>query len=123
MTRLANIEKAGFFPSPPVVTDLIVTYLDAPHRGRALDPAAGEGVALLTLADKLDLEPFGIELHEGRAKKAQELVQQALARRLQVSRSAVLPHLPTRRILHDSYTGLITSRGGYNIYPLANLPP
>jgi len=115
MTRLANIEKAGFFPLPPVVTDLIVTHLTAPHRGRVLDPCTGEGAALLALADKLDLEPFGIELHEGRAKKAQELVQQGLARRLQASRSAVLPHLPTRRILHDSYTGLITSRGGYNL--------
>ncbi|MBP8000050.1 MAG: hypothetical protein KA314_14855 [Chloroflexi bacterium] len=115
MTRLANIEKAGYFPLPASVTDLILTYLTAPHRGRVLDPAAGEGVALLTLADKLDLEPFGIELHEGRAKKAQVLVQQGLARRLQASRSAVLPHLPTRRVLHDSYTGLITSRGGYNL--------
>ncbi|MBK9056000.1 MAG: class I SAM-dependent methyltransferase [Chloroflexi bacterium] len=86
-----------------------------PTAAASLIPAAGEGVALLTLADKLDLEPFGIELHEGRAKKAQELVQQGLARRLQASRSAVLPHLPTRRILHDSYTGLITSRGGYNL--------
>ncbi|MEI2607274.1 MAG: DUF6094 domain-containing protein [Candidatus Promineifilaceae bacterium] len=115
MTRLANIEKAGFFPLPPAVTDLIVTYLAAPHRGRVLDPCTGEGTALVTLADKLGLEPFGIELHEGRAKKAQELVQQWLTRRLQASRSAVLPHLPTRRVLHDSYMSLITPRGGYNL--------
>lgn len=115
MTRLANIEKAGFFPSPPVVTDLIVTYLAAPHRGRVLDPCAGEGVALLALADKLGLEPFCVELHEGRAKKAQELVQQWLVRRLQTSRTAVLPQLPSRRVLHDSYMNLITTKGGYNL--------
>ena len=45
MTRLANIEKAGFFPLPPVVTDLILTYLTAPHRGRVLAPCTSEGVA------------------------------------------------------------------------------
>lgn len=115
MTRLANIEKAGFFPLPPVVTDLIMTYLATPHRGRVLDPCTGEGVALLALADKLGLEPFGVELHEGRAKMAQELVQQWLVRRLQTSRTAVLPQLPSRRVLHDGYMNLITTKGGYNL--------
>ena len=115
MSRLANMEKAGYFPLPASVTDLILTYLTAPHRGRVLDPCAGEGVALLALADNLGLEPFGVELHEGRAKMAQELVQQWLVRRLQTSRTAVLPSLPSRRVLHDSYMNLITTKGGYNL--------
>lgn len=115
MTRLANIEKAGYFPLPASVTDLILTYLTAPHRGRVLDPCAGEGVALLALADNLGLEPFGVELHEGRAKKAQELVQQWLVRRLQTSRTTVLPQLPSCRVLHDGYMNLITTKGGYNL--------
>lgn len=43
MTRLANSAKAGYFPIPPAVTDLITTYITAPQNGRILDPCAGEG--------------------------------------------------------------------------------
>ncbi|MCI0395986.1 MAG: DUF6094 domain-containing protein [Chloroflexi bacterium] len=107
MTRLANIEKAGYFPLPPSVTELILTYITAPHGGRILDPAAGEGIALVTLAQKLDLEPFGVELHAGRAEAAREAVN-----RLVTSRATAGEH--TTRILHDSYLNLVTSRSGYN---------
>jgi tRNA1(Val) A37 N6-methylase TrmN6 len=74
MTRLANVENAGFFPIPPAVTDLILTHIAAPHGGRVLDPAAGEGVALATLAAGLGLDPFGVELHEERAKAARAAI-------------------------------------------------
>ncbi len=81
MTRLANIEKAGYYPLPPVITDLILTYIAVPvndiessQNGRPLDPCAGEGTALVALADKLGLEPYGVELHEERAEKAKTAV-------------------------------------------------
>ena len=79
MTRLANIEKAGYYPLPPVITDLILTYIAVPvndnlPNGRPLDPCAGEGTALVALADKLGLEPYGVELHEERAEKAKTAV-------------------------------------------------
>ncbi|MCP4416052.1 MAG: hypothetical protein GY805_05490, partial [Chloroflexi bacterium] len=73
MTRLANIEKAGYFPLPPSITDLILNHITAPHNslppqsacpregvgqnGRILDPCAGKGTALVTLAETLNLEP------------------------------------------------------------------
>lgn len=110
MTRLANAEKAGFFPIPPSVTNLILTHLTAPNGGRILDPCAGEGTALVTLAEQLDLEPFGVELHEGRAKAAREQVENVLAERLTNSDSSLFT-----RILHDTYLSLITSHHGYNL--------
>ncbi|HUM67304.1 MAG TPA: DUF6094 domain-containing protein, partial [Chloroflexota bacterium] len=66
--RLANLEKAGYFPIAPSVTELVSTHIAAPHGGRILDPCAGEGTALVTFAEKLGLDPFGVELHEGRAE-------------------------------------------------------
>lgn len=107
--RLANLEKASYFPLPPSVTDLILTHIIAPHGGRILDPCAGEGTALVTFAEKLDLDPFGIELHDGRAETAREVVN-----RLVASQATADEH--TTRILHDSYLNLITSRGGYNLH-------
>lgn len=79
MTRLANIEKAGYFPLPASVTDLILAHIAAPHGGRILDPCAGEGTALVTMARTLSLEPYGVELHEARAQAAQEAVDGMLA--------------------------------------------
>ncbi|MEW5985037.1 MAG: DUF6094 domain-containing protein [Chloroflexota bacterium] len=112
MTRLANIEKAGYFPLPPPVTDLILTCIAAPYGGRILDPCAGEGAALVALAEALGLEPFGVELHEGRTEAARQAVNQLLARRPAESQPATAGY--TTRILNDSYLSLVTSRAGYN---------
>lgn len=106
MTRLANIAKAGYFPLPDPVTKLVQTYLAAPHGGRILDPCAGEGEALVAFAEELGLDPYGVELHEGRAAA----VRLALTRLLE-SRSGASEH--GTRILHDSYLNLVTSRSAY----------
>ncbi|MCA9965488.1 MAG: N-6 DNA methylase, partial [Anaerolineales bacterium] len=114
MTRLANVERAGYFPLPLSVTKLICSHITATKDGRILDPCAGEGTALVTLAEKLDLDPFGVELHEGRAKAAREAVGQLLVSRHGSDKGdAAAPH--GTRILHDSYLSLVTSRGGYNL--------
>jgi hypothetical protein len=107
MTRLANIEKAGFFPLPVAVTELILTCITAPHGGRILDPCAGEGEALVALAEKLGLDPYGVELHEGRAAVARQAVEQLLESRSDAGEHGI-------HVLYDSYQNLITSRGGYN---------
>jgi len=106
MTRLANIEKAGYFPLPTAVTDLILTHLTAPHGGRILDPCAGEGAALVAFAAGLGLDPYGVELHEARAVAARQAVDDLLA-----ARSVDEPGL---RILHDSYLNLVVPRAGFN---------
>lgn len=114
MTRLANVEKAGYFPLPKTITDALCTHIAAPKGGRLLDPCAGEGTALVTLAEKLGLDPFGVELHEGRAKAAREAVDQLLVSRHGSDEGDAAASHGTR-ILHDSYLSLVTSRGGYNL--------
>ena len=74
MARLASQEKAGFYPTPPTITDLILSHISAPQGGRVLDPCAGEGIALVTLAQALRLEAYGVELNQTRADMATELV-------------------------------------------------
>ena len=112
MSRLANMEVAGFYACPPAVTNLILTHIAAPHGGRILDPCAGEGAALVAFAETLRLAPFGVELHEGRAEAARTTVNQLVNDRTAESETTVMP---TTRILHDSYLNLVTSRGGYNL--------
>jgi tRNA1(Val) A37 N6-methylase TrmN6 len=109
VTRLANVEKAGYFPIPPAVTELILSYMAAPHGGRILDPCAGEGTALVSLAGRLNLEPFGVELHEGRAQAARQLVRELMAQRGEERADSAV------RVVNDSYQSLITSRDGYNL--------
>ena len=115
MTRLANIEKAGYFPLPPTVTTLIASHITAPHGGRLPDPCAGEGAALVALAEALDLEPYGVELHEGRAKIAQGRIAD-LGLRIadwgQIPQSAIRN---PKSLLHDSYLSLKSPRSGYNL--------
>ncbi|MFQ5401571.1 MAG: DUF6094 domain-containing protein [Anaerolineae bacterium] len=114
MSRLVNLEKAGFYACPPNVTELTLTYIAAPSDGRILDPCAGEGTALVAFSDKLGLDPFGVELHEGRAKAAREAVSQLMASRHGSDKGDAAASHGTR-ILHDSYLSLVTSRGGYNL--------
>lgn len=114
MSRLANAEKAGYFKIPLSVTKLLVTHMSAPQGGRILDPCVGEGIALVTLADKLGLDTFGVELHEGRAKAAREAVGQLLVSRHGSDKGDAAASHGTR-VLHDSYLSLVTWRGGYNL--------
>ncbi|MBK8904468.1 MAG: N-6 DNA methylase [Anaerolineaceae bacterium] len=113
MTRLANMEKAGYFPLPPLVTHLISTFITAPHGGRIFDPCTGEGTALVSLAETLALSPYGVELHEERARLAREKIQALQARLLVANRSAQLP--TQTRLLHDSYQNVQASRDGFNL--------
>lgn len=57
MSRLANTEIAGYFPLPPSVADHISCHITAPQNGLILDPCNDEGIALVTLAEKLHLFP------------------------------------------------------------------
>ena len=122
MTRLANIEKAGYFPLPVPVTERIISHITAPHGGRLLDPCAGEGAALVALAAELGLEPYGVELHEGRAKTAKGRIAdfgaRSAERGVRNGENSSTPHsaLATpHSILHDSYLNLRSPRGAYNL--------
>ncbi len=67
MTRLTSIEKGGYYPFDnrhiPVLTALFAPSGDG---GKILDPCAGEGRALVALAERLNLIPYGNELDDAR---------------------------------------------------------
>src|SRR5260221_11504339 len=67
MSRLISIEKGGYYPFAlshiPALTALFET---TPSGGKLLDPCAGEGSALVALAEQLNLTPYANELDNGR---------------------------------------------------------
>lgn len=72
MARLAATAKAGYYPTPPRVTEWLATWVapvPAPGRTgtvRLLDPCAGEGIAIATLARAWHAPAFGVELDRER---------------------------------------------------------
>ena len=81
--RLAGQAKAGFYPTPPRVVDMIAGLVygaRGSYRGqdvlRILDPCCGEGEAVAQMAEQLrsrssvPIETYGVELHRVRADEA-----------------------------------------------------
>ncbi|MEP7288445.1 MAG: DUF6094 domain-containing protein [Chloroflexota bacterium] len=67
MPRLISIEKGGYYPFPSAhLPALCGLFIAPPQGGRLLDPCAGEGEALLALADGLKLTPYANELDNAR---------------------------------------------------------
>jgi 16S rRNA G966 N2-methylase RsmD len=60
---------SGFYPTPPRVLDAISSLItnSTQHPGRLLDPCAGNGIPLHSLAHAWNLSPYGIELDRQRA--------------------------------------------------------
>ena len=81
MPRLENDAKAGYYPTPDPVTDIISSWISAPAGGRMLDPCGGKGEALIPLAEAHNLIPYGVELHHGRASEMRMNVDRLLRQR------------------------------------------
>ncbi len=93
--RLAAQAKGGFYPTPIRVIELILQLItpqraslgrgSAPQTLRLLDPCCGAGEALSLVAralnrrTSLDVESFGVELHQERSSLAQQALDHALA--------------------------------------------
>ena len=77
--RLEAQAKAGYYPTPPRVTDQIAAYLTYAddERTHALDPCAGTGEALAQLVRKTEVETHGIELSADRAIEAVQQLDHA----------------------------------------------
>ena len=69
MARLMSQIKGGYYAADPVAVAAVLERLRPPSSGECviLDPCAGEGHALLQLAQGLQAVPYGIELSEDRA--------------------------------------------------------
>ena len=83
MTRLGSTAKAGFYPTPDRVTELITRFVvpttsAESARGRLLDPCAGEGIAAQTVAQAWHLEGYGIEIDAARALAASSRLHRVL---------------------------------------------
>lgn len=114
MARPGSIIKAGYYPIPPYITSMIAKHIEAPNGGRLLDPCAGEAVALCQLAELLNLEPYGSELHKYRAQTAHENVTALLDRHAWYQE---LPHKDKglTRMLNDDFQNIQTSKGAMQL--------
>lgn len=75
MARLASQVKAGYYPIPPEELQFILNYIQPnKHGGRILDPVAGKGAALATLAMKLQYEAYANELNAHRAAETKRII-------------------------------------------------
>ena len=91
--RLAAQAKAGYYPTPECVVDMIADLIHTPSGSyyrnretlRILDPCCGAGDAAAQLAERLDrpntvpIETYGVELHRDRAVEAGRRLDRALA--------------------------------------------
>jgi predicted RNA methylase len=69
MARLVSQIKGGYYAAAPEAVAAVLERLRPPDQGECLilDPCAGEGKALLQLAEGLKAVSYGIELSEDRA--------------------------------------------------------
>ena len=81
MARIASQAKAGFYPTPDTVCDLLKskTIFDLEDGARLLDPCCGKGKTLSRLAgDVPNLTTYGIELDHQRAHDARSRLDKVL---------------------------------------------
>jgi len=81
MARLMSQVKGGYYAAAPEAVGAVLERLRPPDYGECLilDPCAGEGKALLQLAEGLHALPYGIELSEDRAAVVRESLPEGQA--------------------------------------------
>src|ERR1017187_8834948 len=74
MARLMSQIKGGYYAANPIAVAAVLDRLQPPSSGECvlLDPCAGEGHALLELAQGLNAVPYGIDVSEDRAALVRE---------------------------------------------------
>jgi hypothetical protein len=79
VVRLEGHMKCGYYPTPPDVTGRIRRLVSLPEEPlSALDPCAGEGLALADLVRGSGAVTFGIELDRRRASRAKRRLDHAI---------------------------------------------
>jgi predicted RNA methylase len=79
--RLEAQAKAGFYPSPAEVVEIIQTWIGekAPGRRRLLDPCCGTGEPAARIAAAAGCEAYGVEINTERARVAKNLLNKVVA--------------------------------------------
>jgi len=79
MARLESQAKAGFYPTPDTICDLLQTKINYEDEARLLDPCCGKGKTLSRLVQsKSEVTTYGIELDHQRANKARSRLTKVL---------------------------------------------
>ncbi len=80
MARLGSQAKAGFYPTPDTVCELLKSKIifDLEEGARLLDPCCGKGKTLSRLADGAQVTTYGIELDHQRAHEARSRLTKVL---------------------------------------------
>lgn len=106
MARIESQAKAGYYPTPESVCELLKTKITRQVGARLLDPCCGTGAAIADLAPATTTT-YGIELNHERATEARTKVHQVLwGERLAAGDQVNLPDLraavPSHRIITPS---------------------
>jgi len=79
--RLEAQAKAGFYPTPAKVVDIIKTWISekTPGPRRLLDPCCGTGDPAAQIATAAGCDAYGVEINTDRAKAAKNLLSKVVA--------------------------------------------
>jgi predicted RNA methylase len=79
--RLEAQAKAGFYPTPSKVVDIIKTWTGekTPGPRRLLDPCCGTGDPAAQIATAAGCDAYGVEINTDRAKAAKNLLSKVVA--------------------------------------------
>jgi predicted RNA methylase len=79
--RLEAQAKAGFYPTPPEVVDIIQTWIGEKKPGprRLLDPCCGTGEPAAHIAAAAECDAYGVEINKERAQVAQKILTKVVA--------------------------------------------
>jgi len=79
--RLEAQAKAGFYPTPPKVVDIIKTWIGEKMAGprRLLDPCCGTGEPAAQIAAAAGCDAYGIEINTERAQAAKRILTKVVA--------------------------------------------
>jgi predicted RNA methylase len=78
--RLEAQAKAGFYPTPATVVDIIKTWIGEKMAGprRLLDPCCGTGEPAAQIATAAGCEAYGVEINTDRAKTAKNFLRKVV---------------------------------------------
>jgi len=79
--RLEAQAKAGFYPTPPEVVEIITTWIGekTPGLRRLLDPCCGTAEPAAHIAAAAGCDAYGVEINKERAQVAQKILTKVVA--------------------------------------------